>query len=72
MSLRMHRWRESTSDAGCQIAESIDLQPPEAIICWDGLDPSDVRPHPRPRQAGLVISVVLVAMAVALSVTVLH
>jgi len=54
MSLTTHRWRESTytSDAGREIAASIDHQPPEAIICWDGLDPSEVRPRPRQRLPG--------------------
>jgi len=38
MSLRTHRWRDSTytSDAGREIAASIDLQPPEAnyLLGW--------------------------------------
>ena len=74
MSLTAHRWRESTytSDAGREIAASIDHQPPEAIICWDGLDPSDVRPRPLKWPPALIVSVVLVALAAALSAIVLH
>jgi hypothetical protein len=70
----MHRWRESTytSDAGREIVETIGLQPPEAIICWDGLEASDVRPRPRKWLAALVVSAVLVAMGPALSATILR
>jgi hypothetical protein len=74
MSLTTHRWRESTytSAAGREIVGSIDLQPPEAIICWTGLDPSDVRPRPSKWPPELIVSVVLVALAAALSAIVLH
>jgi hypothetical protein len=72
MILAIHRWRESTSDAGREIAESIDLQPPEAIICWDGLEASDARPRPLKWVVALIVPVVFVALAAALSATVLH
>jgi hypothetical protein len=72
MSLSMHRWQESTWDAEREIVESIDLQPPEAIICWDGLQASDLRPRPRKWLAALVVSAVLVAMGAALSATILR
>jgi len=56
-----HRWQESTSDAG-EIVESNELQPPEAIIYWDGLEAPDVRPRPSKWLGALIASVVLVAL----------
>jgi AraC-like DNA-binding protein len=47
MTLAMHRWRESAPDDRRELVELIDLQPPEAIICWDGLEASELRPRPR-------------------------
>ena len=72
MSLSMHRVRESTADEGREIVESIDPQPPEAIICWDGLQASDVRPRPRKWLAALIVSAVLAALGAALSATILR
>jgi hypothetical protein len=66
----MHRWRESASDARREIVESIDLQPPEAIICWDGFEAPEVRPRPRKWLAALVVSFALVAACAALCATV--
>jgi hypothetical protein len=63
----MHRSRKSTSDEGHEIVESIDLQPPEAIICWDGLEASDVRPRPRNWPGAFIVSVVLVALGSTLT-----
>ena len=44
------------------MVESIDLQPPEAIICWDGLQVSDVQSRPRKWLAALIVPVALVAL----------
>ena len=72
MSLSIYRGRESTSYEGPEMVESIDLQPPEAIICWDGLQASDVRPRPRKWLAALIVSAVLAALGAALSATILR
>jgi elongation factor P hydroxylase len=66
----MHRWRESASDDRREIVESVDLQPPEAIICWDGFEASEVRPRPRKWIGAAAVSFALVAACVALCATV--
>ena len=64
----LYEFEDASMARMCEIVQLIDLQAPEAIMCWDGLDAPEVRPRP----FALIVAVLLVALAAALSATVLH